>query len=302
MRKYTIKQVDAFTTKMFGGNPAAVVPSAKGLSDQEMLLIAKEMNLSETAFILPSNKADFRIRWFTPKKEVLFCGHATIASLHVLAEEGKFGIKKKGNYTFNIETLIGILQVEVEKTQNTIKIILQSPKIELFKEDLNISSLADALNIKLEDINNSYPIMRDKTVDYLFIVLKNLEILKKIDYDYNRLEKFGNQYQVKGFTLLTTETFDKDSQVHSRFFTPFYGIKEDPVTGSSQGPLGVYYVLNNIAKLNNQNLVEIKSEQGDIMGRPGRLIIKVNKNSDGTYTSKLISQAITVLTGELIFS
>ena len=88
--------------------------------------------------------------------------------------------------------------------------------------------------------------------------------------------------------------------MHSRFFTPFYGIKEDPVTGSSQGPLGVYLIINGIDNLNNGNVVELKSEQGDIMGRPGRLIIRINKNQDETYTAKLISQAITVLDGIFI--
>ena len=77
MRRYRIKQVDAFTDRPFGGNPAGVVIDAEDLTDSEMLSIANEMNLSETAFVLPSDKADFRIRWFTPKKEALFCGHAT---------------------------------------------------------------------------------------------------------------------------------------------------------------------------------------------------------------------------------
>src|SRR5690606_33769632 len=115
MRKYRIKQVDAFTDRVFGGNPAGVVPEAEGLSEDEMQNIASEMNLSETAFILPSDKADFAIRWFTPKTEVPFCGHATVASLHVLAEEGNLGMDRNGVFSLQIETLIGILAVDVVK-------------------------------------------------------------------------------------------------------------------------------------------------------------------------------------------
>ena len=298
MKKYQIKQVDAFTDRAFGGNPAGVVLDAEGLSDGKMQNIAAEMNLSETAFILPSKIADFRIRWFTPKKEILFCGHATVASLHVLAEESMFGMKCNGKFSFKIETLIGILQVEVKKSHDSIEIILQSPEINLINEKTDKEMLAEALNMNLNDIDDSYPVMRDKTAEYIYIVLKKLSALKNINYNYDKLEAFSKEHLIKGFTLLTTETFEEDSIVHSRFFTPFYGIKEDPVTGSAQGPLGVYLVLNDIVKMNN-NEVEIISEQGDIMGRPGRLIIKVIEN-DGDYTSKLIGKAVTVLNGQIL--
>src|SRR2546422_841917 len=84
-------RIDAFTSKPFRGNPAAVVPDAGGLDEKQMQTIAQEMNISETAFLLPSDQADFRLRWFTPKAELVFCGHGTIATAHALFEEGRFG-------------------------------------------------------------------------------------------------------------------------------------------------------------------------------------------------------------------
>ena len=298
MREYSLKQVDAFTDEVFGGNPAGVVLDANGLSDREMQNIAREMNLSETAFILPSKNADFRIRWFTPEKEVLFCGHATIASLNCLAEEEKFNMNKNGKFTFKIETLVGILQVEVIKSDNVNEIILDAPKINLVNEKLDKVKIFEALKIDLNDIDDFHPIMRDKTLDYIYIALKKLSTLKSINYDYDKLKAFSREYMIKGFSLFTMETFDEDSVVHSRFFTPFYGITEDPVTGSAQGPLGVYLVLNELVNLYN-NEVEIKSEQGDIMGRPGRLVIKVVK--DGVdYNSKLIARAVTFFDGKIL--
>ena len=155
MRRYKIKQVDAFTDRAFGGNPAGVMPSADGLTDKEMQLIANEMNLSETAFILNSDTADFRIRWFTPKKEVLFCGHATVASLHALAEEGKFGMEKDGEYSFKVETMIGIITVDVIKSNGNIEIVLHSPKISLLREDIDRAGLLDALKIKDDELDTS---------------------------------------------------------------------------------------------------------------------------------------------------
>lgn len=298
MREYEIKQVDSFTDMAFGGNPAGVVPDAEGLSDKEMQNIASEMNLSETAFILPSKEADFRLRWFTPKKEIIFCGHATIASLHILAENKKFGMEEDGTFNFKIETLVGILDVQVDKLNDSIKITLQAPEIDLVIEKLDIEKLSEALDIDLNDIDISYPIMREKTIDFVYIVLKELLTLKRVNYNYDKLEDLSNAYGIKGFVLFTTETFEEDSMVHSRFFSPFYGVREDPVTGSAQGPLGTYMVLNKMVNLSNGE-AEIKSEQGDIMGRPGRLIVKVIEN-EGLYISRLIGEAVTVIEGKIL--
>lgn len=299
MRKYRIKQIDSFTEMVFGGNPAGVVLKAEGLSDNDMQNIAAEMNLSETAFILPSEKSDFRMRWFTPEKEVLFCGHATVASLHALAEEGEFGMDKDGEFNFNIETMIGIIPITVLKSSPSIKIILQSPEINLIKEKIDINNLINALDIRFEDVDHFYPVMRDRTLDYVYLVLKNLSALKRVSYDYDKLKNFGNKHGIKGFIILSKETFHDESDVHSRFFTPYYGIREDPVTGSAQGPLGVYLVLNGMVKMTN-NILEINSEQGDFMGRPGRLKVRIIKNKNGLFTSELIGKAVTVLDGELI--
>ena len=300
MRRIRIKHVDAFTDRPFGGNPAGVVPSADGLNDVEMQSIANELNLSETAFVLQSKKADFRIRWFTPKREIQFCGHATVASLHVLAEECKFGMNRDGLFSFNIETMIGILHVDIEKKGPSIRVVLQSPSIDLVREELSDKEVAGALRIKEADIDDSCLFMREKTLDYVYVALKRLDTLKRVTYDYDELEKFGNKHGIKGFTILTKETFGSDSDVHSRFFTPYYGLREDPTTGSSHGPLGVYLVINGLVKLNENGQVEIKAEQGDIIGRPGRMIVKVTQQKDGKYGAKLISRAVTVLDGELI--
>ena len=298
MRRYKVKQVDAFTDRAFGGNPAGVLTSAEGLTDKEMLSIANEINASETAFVLPSDTADFRIRWFTPKKEVLFCGHATVASLYALAQEGKLGMENDGEFSFKVETMIGVITVDVIKSNNTIQVILHSPKIALLREDIDKISFLDALKIKEDEIDTSYPIMRETNLDYLYVPICGLDALKNIDYDYSKLEKFCAKYNFPGVCVFTTETFDPDSKAHSRFFAPLYGVREDPVTGSAQGPLGVYLLINGIIEFSG-NEINIKSEQGDIIDRPGRLIINLTKDEYGNFTSKLVASAVTVLDGEI---
>lgn len=299
MRRIGIKQVDVFTQKAFFGNPAAVVLHAEGLTDREMQAIAKEMNLSETAFVLPSKNADFRLRWFTPKRESEFCGHATVASLHVLAEEGLSGMNQDGAYTHRIETMVGTISTEVQKSSSLTRIVLTSPPMALAREEIESYKLAEALNIEDNQLDDSLPIMRERKLNYLYIPLKGLGALGS-GYHYEKLRVLGEEFNIKGFTVFTRETFDEDSEVHSRFYSPFYGIREDPMTGSSHGPLGVYLISNGVVRLNENNEARIKAEQGDFLSRPGRMIVRVTKERNGTYAASLICNAVTVLDGTLV--
>jgi trans-2,3-dihydro-3-hydroxyanthranilate isomerase len=298
MRKYDIYQVDVFTTKAFEGNPAAVVPHADGLTDQDMQHISREMNLSETSFILPSRTKDIRIRWFTPVKEVLFCGHATVASFHVLAEKGLYGMDQEGTFTFIMESMIGAIPVEVKKTKKTIEITLTAPKSEFTQEKIDKGHLAKALRIREEDIDQDLPIMRDKTIDYIYVPIRRLNVLKTIDYDYDLLKILGDKTTIKSFVFFTLETFDKKSQVHCRVFSPYYGVKEDPVTGSAQGPLGIYLCMHNLIP-SKGNVIHLQSEQGDCMGRPGRVKITIQREKDGSYSAAFSGSAYTILKGTL---
>ena len=310
-----IKKIDAFTSKPFTGNPAGVVTEAACLGDDQMLAIANEMNLSETAFVLPSDKADFRIRWFTTEREVLFCGHATVAAIHALAEEAKFGMDKDGEYTFTIEALVGLLPVKVRKFNGKISITLQAPAINLVEENIDLLELAAILGINLDDFNLDLPFMRDQTVDYFFLPVKDLKALNKVQYNYSRLKVFGEKLSVKGFSVFTIDTYDEESHVHSRFFTPYYDVIEDPVTGSANAPLAVYLVKYNLVQGSLPLL--IKAEQGDILKRRGRLEVRVFTDEDyknaeienseqshgvGKIKAELIGEAVTVLVGEMFLS
>lgn len=301
MQKIPIYHVDAFTDKAFGGNPAAVVTNAQSLNHDAMQKIAQEMNLSETAFVLDSSKADFQLKWFTPKREVLFCGHATVATFHVLAQRGLYGMETDGAYDFKIETLSGILDIKVKKEKSEIKVFLKAPEVKLVDESIDIDKLSQALNINPTKIKQDISIKRDLTVDYVFITVQDLKSLEEINYNYAELEKLGEAQQIKGFTLLCKEAYKDSSHIHSRFFTPYYGVAEDPVTGSSNAPLAAYAIDTELLNLeaNNDEFL-VNAEQGHIMGRPGELQIKVRKgNKKGNYKSELIGKAVTLFHGEL---
>lgn len=297
MKKVRILQVDAFTDTPYTGNPAVVVTDAKGLTDQQMQTIAAEMNLSETVFVLPSKKsaANLRMRWFTPTTEVPLCGHATIAGFHALAEEGKLGMDRDGTFHFTLETAAGLLPVDVYKSSDSIRVMigLSLPKFERvshYKLDL-----LRVLNISLSDFESRMAIVRD---DYLYVPIRRLHTIWSMRPNHFAIANFLQGRNLAGLCVFTTETIDRDSVVHSRFFAPNLGINEDPVTGSAHGPLGIYLFENNIVHADN-GILSFKGEQGDSLGRRGRVQIELEIENGTPLSVKIGGTAVTVLTGDI---
>lgn len=280
MKKVSIYQIDAFTNKPFCGNPAAVVKSDE-LTDMQMQYIAKEMNLSETAFISRSGKADYKLRWFTPKVEVNLCGHATIASLHFLKETKEQG--EDSALTF--ETRSGILKCYIQNDWY----YMQIPDIVVKKYTGEQSKIYQALGISENDTEGNFILLDN---GYLFIHLKKLDTVGKLKPDFKALLEFSSESPVQAVTVYTLETIEKNSSAHLRFFAPYYGIDEDPVTGSANGPL--LKVLTETGKINYIEGTDLLFEQGDFVNRPGR--IKVTRKNNEIY---IAGNALTVLNGEI---
>jgi PhzF family phenazine biosynthesis protein len=286
-KEIEIFQIDAFTKKAFTGNPAGVTFS-DDLTDNEKQLIANEMNLSETAFISNSNNADFKLQWFTPTKEVELCGHATIASLHYLYENGIIS----NNQTLTFETLSGIIKCSVKSE----KYLMQIP-IPVLNEFTGCKEeVLDALGIERVDVCDLPFIILNN--GYLFIAVKSLNAMWNINPDFKKLNELSNS--TKNFfdiAILTNETVDKDSSAHIRFFAPYHGIDEDPVTGSACGPL--LLVLIKLGFLNNYvNDAFIQIEQGDVLNRKGRVSVKFNSANNELYVA---GNAVTLIKGKMIF-
>lgn len=286
-KEIEIFQIDAFTDIAFKGNPAGAVFS-NDLSKIEKQLIAKEMNLSETAFISSSNNADYKLQWFTPTNEVNLCGHATIASLHFLFEKG---LIDNSQYII-FETRSGNINCSVKNSKYFMQIpVPQVNEFEGCKEEI-----LNALCIDRVDVTDLPFIILDN--GYLFICVNTIKALWNLKPDFKLLKHLSEtKKEFFDITVFTTETIENNSTAHIRFFAPYHGIDEDPVTGSACGPLLLVLIkLGLIKNYVDDSIIII--EQGDVLNRSGR--VKVNFNS--TKNELIISgKATTVIRGKLNF-
>jgi len=258
-----IVQVDAFTSHPFAGNPAAVCVLAKARPDEWMRDVAREMNLSETAFLTPRN-GDFDLRWFTPTVEVALCGHATVASAHVLWQEGHLPNGKQARF----HTRSGLLLAD----QRGDWIELDFPA--------KIADPAEAPPELLPALGLAKATFVGKNAwDYLVEIESEAE-LRALSPDHTRLRKLP----VRG--VIVTSRSSGEFDFVSRFFAPGSGIDEDPVTGSAHTALGPYWG----AKLGK---TELNAFQASARGG----VVRVRLQGDRVI---LGGQAVTVMTGELL--
>lgn len=286
-RKLKIYQIDSFTDRPFSGNPAGVTFSNELTSD-EMQFIAREMNLSETAFLSSSDKADYELKWFTPTTEVELCGHGTIASIHFLFEENKLN----GKQELTFHTLSGILKCKADNG----RYFMQIPVFNMEEFDECKQELISILGIHPAMLDDKVPFIQLENKN-VYIFINELKDLHNLKPDFKALKDLSLKKNLGGVVVFTLETVDKNNFAHSRYFTPSHGIDEDPVTGSTNGPL--LLVLRKLEFIENSGLeTSLTFEQGDILGRPGRIGVSYYPDKNKLYIS---GKAVTVLKGEISF-
>jgi PhzF family phenazine biosynthesis protein len=215
--KLSLYQVDAFTDKLFSGNPAAVIPLDKWIDEELMQKLAMENNLAETVFFVPltNGEADYHIRWFTPAAEINLCGHATLASAYVLYEILGF---KKPFIVF--DSLSGKLKISKEGS-------------EVFKASMDFPAW-------MPERADKYPenLKRVLGIEDFVAVYKNRELIVELDSEKDVLKAKPDFALMRetGYKMIITAP-GKDVDFVSRFFAPTYGIDEDPVTGSAHSQL-----------------------------------------------------------------
>jgi len=329
VREIQIRQVDAFTTTPMSGNPAGVVTrGGEVLTDGQMQMVAREMNVAETAFLLPPTKpgADVRIRWFTPEVEVPLCGHATIASFHSAAEEGAWGLSREGVHSLRMECLSGILPIEVTKRAGesaTIRMGLPDPEL---REWSDTESVRRALGLPDEGLSRSHPCLLGRF--FAVIPVRSLNTLRALSPDMVALRKVKLTGGADGVIVVCLETIDPLSAVHVRMFAPAAGVPEDPVTGSAEAPVAGW--LARIGFFDRKNSVVAGSEspdkvptgplarvleiapgryaytaeQGDLIGRRGRIEVELSavQEAGGTTVREvsILGRAVTVLKGTIL--
>ncbi len=298
MTKRIIYQVDSFTKNKFSGNPAGVVLNADGLTETQMLQLARELNNSETAFLFKpdDHTYDGIIRYFTPKTEVPTCGHATVAAMYARAIE-----ENLQSCTLKYKTKIGILPFEILKTQLDYKISMTQGKFELSPEfDPKIrKEILDFLSIAENDLAENCPVQIAGTGhSKVFVGIKNANKLSNLKPDFNQLAILSHKIKCNGYFTFTFDTGNTDILTRGRMFAPAIGINEDPVTGNANGPLGGYLIHHHLA-LPDENTFEFKSMQGVEMGRSGIIDVKVNVENNEVKQIKISGDAVNVFKTEI---
>ena len=272
-RSYAVYQVDAFTKEKLSGNPAGVVLDARGLTDEEMRRIARELNNSETAFILPGKPGEYdvQVRFFTPAKEVPVCGHATIASHYVRAMELGLDsarvVQKCG---------AGIFAVDVCKENGDCRVVMSQGRAALgepLSREHQDRVLA-ALGVTHDDLRPGCP-MASASVGSpkLMVVLRSLDKLHSLTPDLEALKELSGEIGCSGYLVFTLHP-GEEPLVHARMFGPANGVAEDPVTGIANGPMGAYLVRNGLIPATGDE-VRFTAVQGEAMGRPGSMEVRV---------------------------
>lgn len=299
MKKLTVYQIDSFTKEKFKGNPAGVVVNADGLNDNQMQMIARELNNSETAFLFSSDSINYDgiIRYFTPKSEVPICGHATIAAMYAKALE-----ENLESCVLKIKTNVGILPFEIVKNNISYQIIMTQGEFSLsetFDSDTS-QRIINAIGLEESDINKNCPIQIASTGhSKVMIGINTREKLNLLTPNFNELANLSAEIKCNGYFVFTFDSDDKDVLTYGRMFAPAIGINEDPVTGNANGPLGGYLIQNKIVETKN-NYFEFNARQGEAINRLGVVNVKVLVENNKPTLIQIKGDAIVVFKTEIV--
>ena len=290
--------VDAFSAQPLAGNSAGVLLDAAALDAKAMQKIASELKHSETAFPLPAREptAALHLRWFTPTSEVAFCGHATLATFHVLVEEaGRIRVAASGVTRTAFTCQSGKLNVELSRVEGRLRILIETPASRFEPAQLP-GELLTALGLVPEVLDPKIAPQKSAILEgNLYLAVRDREALARCRPDAAALEAMGKALGVAGYVVYHLNPKPGiDAAV--RCFFPGYGILEDPVTGSAAGQLGVL-IQNALPEIMPRRLV---FTQGDELGRPGVVEVEVRPEVEpGKVRGWIGGRAVTVLRGEL---
>src|SRR5215510_3419064 len=310
MPNYRFLQFDVFTDRAFCGNPLAVFPDAEGIPDEQMGKIAREMNLSETVFVLKSeaDEALRRLRIFTPAREIPFAGHPIVGTWAALAGLGVVPLPDGGNGWQRIfhEVGIGVLPVDIEfKDGQAVQVVMTQGKFEVISvidDQHEQAEVARALGLAREDLDENLPIQVITTgLSCLAVPIRSLADLRDCRVNTSLLAEVYTRHGGTGCHAFTRETLEVGaSRAHARFFAPADNIPEDPATGSACGALGGYLVHHGALSLEPEDgRYKFVIEQGDFIHRPSRINLDVKGEAGRVEEVKVGGLAVMVAQGEV---
>lgn len=295
MMKKVFYIVDVFAEEKFAGNQLAVVRDAAGLSDGQMQNITKEMNYSETTFILSDDQKDggYDVRIFTPAREVPFAGHPTLGTAYIIQQE----IIKEPIEKIILNLKVGQIPVTFNYTGKE-KDALRMKQIEpTFGQIIEPEPISEMLSIDANDIDERFPVHEVSTGMYFIIVpLKTLDAVKRAKVVKDKYFKLIENRLAKAVLVFCPETYSKENDLNVRVFVDYFGIPEDPATGSGNGCLAGYLVKH---RYFGKYQIDIRVEQGYEIARPSLLYLRA-ENKEGQIDIFVGGKVVTIARGELV--
>jgi trans-2,3-dihydro-3-hydroxyanthranilate isomerase len=292
-RRLPFVQFDVFTSQPLEGNPLAVFPDGRSLSDDEMQAIAKEMNLSETTFILPRNPAiekerGIRVRIFTVQEELPFAGHPTLGTAFALRGAS-------GSREIRLELNVGTVPVRFEDNDGQIAFGEMKQNDPVFGPIHDQEKIAEVTGIPLDDIDADLPVQTVSTgLPFTVLPLRNLAVAERLNINHKQTSDYLSSSGGKFLYSVTRETVDPTARLHARML--FYN-GEDPATGSASGCAAAWMVRHGVAQPDERVMIE----QGIEMKRPSRIFVRASRDNDRVVNVRVGGNVVEVLRGELSF-
>jgi len=263
--------VDVFAEKKLTGNQLAVVRNASSLSHNEMQQIAREMNFSETTFILEDKPRNggYDVKIFTPQEEIPFAGHPSLGTAYIIKQE----IINKDVDSLVLNLKVGQIPITFDNVNTWVLQI--EPK---FGEIIQHEQISEVLGLELEEIDTRFRVQEVSTgLPFIIVPLKTLKSIRRVNIQREQYYALIKDIDVKAILTFCPETYDSKNELNVRVFAHYYGIPEDPATGSANGCLAGYLVKN---RYFHSNEINVQVEQGHEMGRPSLLILKAKEENE----------------------
>ncbi len=293
MGSYRFVTLDAFTSTPFAGNPCAVIPEAAGLTDDEMQKIARETNAPETAFIFPSEQADFRVRYYTPRSEIPFAGHPTIATVFLLAQEGRVPLVEPVT-RLTLEFNIGVLPVEVQVSGGRPVMATMTQQLPTFGKIVSTEETAACFGVPLAGLRGGCPVQVVSTgTPFLMVPVANRQVLERLRMDSERLAALLADAGVSAAYVFSLGGYGPLADTHARLMDP-KNPGEDPFTGSAAGAMGAYLVQYALRPAGPMH-----AEQGHFVDRPGLGVVDVTQENGRITAVRVSGPAVKVMEGQI---
>lgn len=280
--------VDVFAEEKYKGNQLAVFNEIGDLTTEEMQLIAKETNFSETTFISGVDQKDggFYVRIFTPNEEVPFAGHPTLGTSYIIRKE--LMEKSQDHVTLKLE--VGDIPVTFDDS-----IIWMKQNQPDFNEIFTWEQVSSVLQLEETDFDSSYPIQDVSTgLPFIIVPLKNLDAVKKAKVNQEKLAILTQYTRAKAILVFSSDTYNEEHHLNARVFVDIFGIPEDPATGSANGCLAGYLLKHNYLK---SKKIDIKVEQGYEIQRESLIHLKA-EIVNGEYSIHVGGKVVNIAKGE----